>query len=303
MIAGLGGVYAAVGILLLPVFVCVAIGAAWGHRKIAFPNLFVSAIVTLVSTPALVFHTLVTTELGTGAVLSIGASAALGILVMAFMSAGLLRLAGFPVRTLVPTTTFPNAGNLGLPLSQLAFGDHGLSVAVAFFAVTSFLQHTAGVYMYTAHQGGKGSWFSPVMLAAVLAVAIRAVGLEAPGWVLESTRMLGSMTIPLMLISLGYTLVTISHAGLRDGFVLGMIRLVVGVVGGTAVVKLLNLPPDIAGVTLFQMMMPVAVVNYMYAQRFTSHADATAGGVVSSTLVFLLLCPLAFWYVGAPLKF
>jgi malate permease and related proteins len=80
-----------------------------------------------------------------------------------------------------------------------------------------------------------------------------------------------------------------------------MMRLVVGVVGGALVVKLLHLPPDIAGVTLFQMMMPVAVVNYMYAQRFTDHADATAGAVLVSTLVFLVLCPVAFWFVGAKL--
>jgi predicted permease len=303
MIAGLSGVYGAVALMLLPVFVCISVGIAWGYRKLTFPGAFISQLVTLVAVPSLVFHTLATTHLATSTVVSVAVAAALGILLMGLLSAALLRLAGFPVRTLIPTTTFPNAGNLGLPLSQLAFGDAGLSVAVTFFAVTSFLQHTVGVYLLTAHKGNRGGWISPVVLAALTAVAMRLASIPAPGWIIESTRMLGSLTIPLMLISLGYTLVTISHGSIRQGFVLGMIRLAVGLVGGTIVVKTLGLPPEIAGVTLFQMMMPVAVINYLYAQRYTDHADATAGAVVASTACFLLLCPLVLWYVGAPLKF
>ncbi len=303
MIAGLSGVYAAVGLMLLPVFVCIAVGIGWGYRKLTFPGTFISQLVTLVAVPSLVFHTLVTTRLATSTVVSVALAAALGILLMGLLSAALLRLAGFPVRTLIPTTTFPNAGNLGLPLSQLAFGDAGLSVAVTFFAVTSFLQHTVGVYLLTAHKGGRGGWISPVVLAALTALAMRLASIPAPSWIIESTRMLGSLTIPLMLISLGHTLVTISHGSIRQGFVLGMIRLAVGLVGGTIVVKALGLPPEIAGVTLFQMMMPVAVINYLYAQRYTDHADATAGAVVASTGCFLLLCPLVLWYVGAPLTF
>ncbi|WP_151446414.1 AEC family transporter [Lacisediminimonas profundi] len=306
MIAGLAGVYLAVGTMLMPVLVCIAVGIGWGHRKLAYPGMFVSTLVTMVATPALVFHTLATTRLAPGTVVSVALAAVLGIALMGVLSAIVLRIAGFPVRTLVPTATFPNAGNLGLPLSQLAFGDAGLSVAVAFFSVTSFLQHTVGVSLLTANKGGKAGkpgLISPVVLAAVSAVILRVADLPVPGWIVESTRMLGSLTIPLMLISLGYTLVTISFSSIREGFMLGMIRLGVGVVGGTAVVKLLGLPPEVAGVTLFQMMMPVAVINYMYAQRYTDHADATAGSVVASTACFLVLCPLALWYAGAPLQF
>lgn len=49
------------------------------------------------------------------------------------------------------------------------------------------------------------------------------------------------------------------------------------------------------------MMMPGPVVSYMYAQRFTSHGETVAGSVLTSTLAFFLVSPLAFWYVGAPI--
>ena len=64
------------------------------------------------------------------------------MLLCALAGALLLKVLKLPVRTLLPTAFLPNAGNLGLPMSQLAFGDAGLSVAVAFFAVNSFIMHT-----------------------------------------------------------------------------------------------------------------------------------------------------------------
>lgn len=293
--------YGAVGTMLLPVLACTMVGIEWGRRKQIYPGGFVSILVTSVATPALVFNTLVTTQLANSILFKVAISAIFGIVVMGGLSIVLLRLRGLPVRQLVPTSTFPNAGNLGLPLSQLAFGEAGLSVAVTFFAVASFLQHTAGVYVVSSVDGGKGALRSPVMFAVFLAVTIRSTGIVPPLWLLETSRLLGALTVPLMLISLGHTLITISFGNIWDGIYVGIVRLIVGIVGGTVVVKMLGLPAEIAGVTLFQMMMPVAVVSYMYAQRFTEHGDTAAGAVLGSTGAFLLVCPLALWYVGAPI--
>lgn len=299
--AGFAGVYMAIGAMLMPVLVCAGVGAEWGRRKLAYPSAAIAMLVTGVASPALVFHTLSTTALSNDILARIAIAASLGIVTAALMAALILKLLRLPIRQLVPTSAFPNSGNLGLPLSHMAFGDTGLSVAVTFFAVCSFLQHTLGVRILTGGQGksSASSWLSPVMIAAVAAVAIRAAGQTPPAWVLESTHLLGSLSVPLMLISLGHTLVTISHGSMRIGSCIGMIRLVVGVAAGALVVHLLDLPREIAGVTLLQMMMPVAVVNYMYAQRFTDHAETAASAVLSSTILFLLLSPLVLWYVGA----
>ena len=44
-------------------------------------------------------------------------------------------------------------------MSQLAFGDAGLSVAVAFFAVNSFIMHTVAVRLLPG-VNTRGSWKS-----------------------------------------------------------------------------------------------------------------------------------------------
>ncbi|MBB1597535.1 AEC family transporter [Achromobacter sp. UMC46] len=285
-------------VLMLPLLFCVGIGVFWGKRDIPFGGTFITTLVTSVTTPALVFHTFVTTHLDDRALADVAAATLLALLLCAGVAALLLKVWKLPVRTLLPTAFLPNAGNLGLPISQLAFGDAGLSVAVAFFAVNSFVMHTIAVRLLPG-VNTKGSWKSPILLASVVAVALRMLHIPVPEWVVETARMLGAVTVPLMLLSLGHALALIPSNGLRDGAKVAAIRLGVGLAAGLAVVWALDLEPVLAGALTLQMAMPCAVVSYMYAKRYTPLGDTAAGAVLVSTVVFLLLAPLMLWFTRA----
>lgn len=282
-------------VLMLPLLSCVGIGVFWGKRDIPFGGAFITTLVTSVTTPALVFHTFVTTLLDDRALADVAAATLLALLLCALVGALLLKIWKLPVRTLLPTASLPNAGNLGLPISQLAFGDAGLSVAVAFFAVNSFVMHTVAVRLLPG-VNTKGSWKSPILLASVVAVAMRLLHIPVPEWLIETARMLGAVTVPLMLLSLGHALALIPSNGLRDGAKVAAIRLVVGLAAGLAVVWALDLEPVLGGALTLQMAMPCAVVSYMYAKRYTTMGDTAAGAVLVSTVVFLLLAPLMLWF-------
>lgn len=282
-------------VLMLPLLCCVGIGVLWGKRDVPFGGAFITTLVTSVTTPALVFHTFVTTHLDDRALADVAVATLLALLLCALVGALLLKVWKLPVRTLLPTASLPNAGNLGLPISQLAFGDAGLSVAVAFFAVNSFVMHTIAVRLLPG-VNTKGSWKSPILLASVVAVALRLLNVPVPAWVIETARMLGAVTVPLMLLSLGHALALIPSTGLRDGAKVAAIRLVVGLAAGLAVVWALDLEPVLAGALTLQMAMPCAVVSYMYAKRYTTLGDTAAGAVLVSTVVFLLLAPLMLWF-------
>jgi predicted permease len=249
-------------VLMLPLLSCVGIGVFWGKRDIPFGGAFITTLVTSVTTPALVFHTFVTTQLDDRALADVAAATLLALLLCAVVGALLLKIWKLPVRTLLPTASLPNAGNLGLPISQLAFGDAGLSVAVAFFAVNSFVMHTVAVRLLPG-VNTKGSWKSPILLASVVAVAMRLLHIPVPEWLIETARMLGAVTVPLMLLSLGHALALIPSNGLRDGAKVAAIRLVVGLAAGLAVVWALDLEPVLGGALTLQMAMPCAVVSYM----------------------------------------
>lgn len=286
--------------LLAPLMACVGVGLYWSRRKLPFSANFLAMLVTSVTTPALVFHTLVSTPLDNAVLLEIGGVTVLALTITALLCGLTLRLLRMPVRDLLQTATFPNAGNLGLPLAHLAFGDSGLSGAIVFMAVCAFLQNTLGVRSLPG-AGSMGGWRSPVVVAAVVAVACRVLGLPMPSWAMESAALVGSLTVPLMLISLGYALAFIPVGGLRAGSSVAVMRLAAGAAGGFVAGWIAGLDPVLHGLIVLQMTMPCAVLSYMYATRYTDKGDISAGAVLVSTVVFLALSPLILAAVGAPL--
>ena len=133
----------------------------------------------------------------------------------------------------------------------------------------------------------------------MVAVAMRMLHIPVPAWLIETARMLGAVTVPLMLLSLGHALALIPANGLRDGAKVAAMRLVTGLAAGLAIVWVLDLEPVLAGALTLQMAMPCAVVSYMYAKRYTEMGDTAAGAVLVSTVVFLLLAPLMLWFSHA----
>lgn len=294
--------YAQLFALLTPVIACASIGAVWAAKKIDYPSRFVSVLVTSVSTPCLVFSTLVSTRLDNAVLLQVIGIAIVALLAMGLVAAVLLRLCKLSLRGYLPAAVFPNAGNLGLPLSQLTFGEDGLAVAVTIFAVFSLMQHTLGVaylgWVNPKKEGALRTFPYGATLVAVLAVSIRAFDWQVPAALLKSTQLVGSLSIPLMLISLGHALMTVSHRGVKAGAWLAGVRLSAGILASAAVVFALDLPPMVNSVLVLMTGMPVAVVSFMYADRLTHNGETVAGAVLVSTLVFVLLSPLLMGWAG-----
>jgi len=282
---------------MLPLVVCGLVGFVWGKRGIAYPSAFVSTLVTYVAIPLLVFHTLMTTPLDADALLLILGVSTVALLGAALLVAGLLWVFRLPVAALGQTAWMPNAGNLGLPMATLVFGAEGLTVAIAFFAVSSFLSFTLGLRWLTGSAGKVSR--QPVVWATILAVLSRAVGLSAPEWLLESALLLGSLAVPLMLLTLGHALSALPRSGLKAGTLVAMTRFTSGGLVALILLTVSGLPHAIAAPIALQMVMPCAINSYLFARLHGTEGDASAGGVLVSTLAFILLAPLLLWALGA----
>lgn len=282
---------------ILPLVVCVTVGFVWGKRGIAYPSAFVSTLVTYVAIPLLVFHTLMTTPLNADALLLILGASTVALLGAALLVAGLLWVFRLPVAALGQTAWMPNAGNLGLPMATLVFGAEGLTVAIAFFAVSSFLSFTLGLRWLTGSAGKVSR--QPVVWATILAVLGRAVDLSAPEWLLESALLLGSLAVPLMLLTLGHALSALPRSGLKAGTLVAVTRFTSGGLVALILLTVSGLPHAIAAPIALQMAMPCAINSYLFARLHGTEGDASAGGVLVSTLAFILLVPLLLWVVGA----
>lgn len=286
--------YVALGSVVLPLAGCLLIGYFW-RRFNRFEPAFVTFLVTRISTPCLVFHTLATTPLD-DRLLGQVALLALSSLALCAVLAWPLLATRNPAALMA--AVFPNTGNFGLPVAYLGFGQAGFSVAVLFFASCAIVQHCLG-----SSVSGKGLRIGtflrqPSLIAVAAALLSRQLPELPPDAVLQTTRLLGGITMPLMLLMLGNALAQMPREGLCGGMRIGVVRLVAGPVAGLAAGWLLGVPREVAVIGIVQMAMPVAVISYVYAGGGESRdADSVAGAVLLSTLAAVLLLPPLLWVV------
>ncbi len=286
--------------VMAPVLIVAGIGYAWVRSGQAYPTDFVARLVLNIATPCLVLSSLSRTQLDMQA---FGQMALACVAVSALMGAlGLLlsRLMAQDWKVLVPAYLFPNTGNMGLPISLYAFGEHGLALAVAFFLMLSVGHFSLGMILSGAERSWRKLLVNPIILSLVVALLVRMFDLELPRWLANTTSLLGGMAIPMMLITLGVSLASIRVQHLGHGMLLGGLRILCGAALGWLIGAALGLPPLAQGVLVLQSSMPVAVFNYLFAVRANRSPEAVASLVMCSTLLAFVLVPLLLaWWIPA----
>lgn len=289
--------FAALFSIISPVLVCAGIGYGWARFGRPFDVDFVTALVTTVATPCLVFHTLANLSVNAGAVGEMALAAVAMLALAAGASAGVLGLFRLPLRAFLPALTFPNTGNMGLPLCFLAFGDTGLALAIGVFVVCAVAQLTVGVAIASGSVSLGALARIPVLYAVAAAVAFLATGTAPPRWINDTTQLLGGITIPLMLITLGISLSRLSVRRAGRAVSLSALRLAMGFGVGVAVAWAFGLDGAARGVIVLQAAMPVAVFNFLFAQRYQTAPEEVAGMVVVSTVLSFASLPLLLLFV------
>ncbi len=283
--------------ILAPVFICVGLGALWIKRGQAFDTPMVTRLVTMIGTPALVFYALASAQLDTASFWQMGLSAVIAYFSFLLIGTLLLPLMGLSRQAFLQCITFPNIGNMGLPICYLAFGDAGLALSIAFFVVYVVLQFTVGLAIVQGSFTPKMLIDMPVIPATVLAIVFLANNMAVPTWLLNTTKMIGDLTIPLMLFTLGVSLASLTLGNLRVAFSVATLRFVLGLGVGIAIVVGLGLDVKKSAIVILQCSMPVAVYAYLFAQLYDQRAEAVAGTVMVSTLMSLVSLPLVLFYV------
>ncbi len=283
--------------IIAPIFVCAALGYAWARTKRTWDTEFVTTLTYYIGTPCLVFSTLTSTPLTASAFVAMAgaAGAALG----GFLVIGVIVLLVFrlPLRPYLPPLIFPNAGNMGLPLCLFAFGDAGLALGIAYFTVTSVSNFTLGVWISSGSTSPKQFLKTPLIYAVAAALAAMVTATEVPLWIANTTDLIGGLTIPLILITLGVSLAKLKVSNIRRSFGLSIFRLVLGFGVGWGIAYMFGFDGMERGVVILQSAMPVAVFNYLFAQRYNNAPEDVAGTVVVSTALSFLSMPLLLMVV------
>jgi len=279
---------------IAPVMIVIAVGYLWAKIKKPYDTRFVSDLVINAGSPCLIVASLVSVNLNTGALLQVFFACVL-VMMAAGMIAGIgLRLTGQSVSTYLPAMVFPNIGNMGLPLCLYAFGAQGLALAVAYFTTVSIFMFTCGPLI--AKGGLKDGLLNilkhPIIISVVVALGIKVSGVALPVWMMRPVQLIGDITIPLMLFTLGVSLSRLKVENLARSILFGSLRILLGLGTGLLVVAVLGITGTPRGVILIQASMPVAVFNYLFAVQYDRSPELVAGIVVFSTLISFCALPL-----------
>ena len=286
--------------VLAPVFLTILFGYLWARAGQPFDRDLVSRLVMAIGAPCLIVATLDQAPLSLSALARVVLVYALVLAGTVVLGLACLRLLGLAWRTWFNALAFPNVGNMGLPLCLLAFGEQGLALGLAWFMVNSLLHFTVGPLVASGERGGPGLLFQPVIGSVVLALLMIITGVTLPTWLANTVELVGGFTIPLMLLTLGAALHGLPLGHLRVGLVVACLRLSLGLLVGLLVCLLLGLEGVLRGVVLVQSSMPVAVFNYLFAERYAREPSALAASVLLSTLLaFVVLVPLLAWLLPA----
>ena len=283
--------------VILPVVLVAALAGALDRYR-PIPVEPIASIVFFLFTPALVFHSLSNTELP--AALSVRI---VGVAVIAFLAGYALSVVWSTARRHEPSlraglalsVTSINAGNMGLPVTLLAFGDAGLEVAVVHFITVATLAASASVAVASMAGGSArdaliAPFRFPVLYAAAAGLAVSGFDVELPVTIAAPAESLAGAAVPVMLVVLGLQLGRGlgGRGDLVDTGAAAVLRLAAGPAIALGATYLLGIDGMTQRVLIVLGGMPTAVFATILATEFSARPQFVTRSVVTSTLLSVL---------------
>ncbi|MEW8104442.1 MAG: AEC family transporter [Candidatus Thiodiazotropha endolucinida] len=280
----------------LPVFGIALLGYIYG-RLCGSDILSVNRINMQLFVPALLFYVLSEKIPDTQEWKTIAWGALMIIIVSGIVSFPLTRLLGMRPRVLLPSMMFSNAGNLGLPLAALAFGDQLLPLAVVAFVVSISLHFSLGIWLVSGRVHPTELLRNPVFLATLAGVMANAFDWHTPSILMPGLVMLSEVAIPLMLVSLGVRLIHIELRYWKAGLSGALLCPLSGLIGAWVAIIWLQPNEQMREILLLFSILPPAVMNYLLAESYHQSPQEVAAMVAFGNLASLIVIPIALAFI------
>ncbi|MEX0276588.1 MAG: AEC family transporter [Ruegeria sp.] len=284
--------------VVLPVLICAGVGYCLALIKAPFDNKVIGGIVSKVGYPTLIISHLSTTNLAVGTFLDIMAAAAMAVAGFGILGFAALKVMRLPVRAFLTPLMHGNVGNIGLPITLLALGDAGMAYTMAFVVVVLVSIFTLGMWIPAGEFSVRKLATSPIIYAVILSLILMATGQSLPQPIAKSFDILGGLSIPLMLLTLGHTLATLRISSLGRAVLLTVLHLLMAVAIASALVWLFGFTGAERGALILCCLMPSSVATYLFIdQHVPEYGPDVAGFILVSTLATIAVLPVAltFW--------
>lgn len=292
---------------ILPVFVVVGLGYLL-DRKFDLDAKTISRTSLYVLSPCLIFTSLVRSSVSgdeVGRIFLFEVAMTAILLAITRGVARLARLSRQQESAFLLSVLFINAGNYGLSVNLFAFGEEAMARAIIFFAGSTVLVNTLGVFLASRGRADvKRALLNVFKVPMVYAVGLAFIARALPWsvtdvWWFRGLDTVGRAAVPVMLLLLGIQLARNSVG--RDWKRVSaatFLRLGLAPLLGLLLAAVIGLTGDTRRASVLEASMPTAVMSVVLALEFDVLPEFVTGVVFLSTV----LSPLSLTLLIALLR-
>ncbi len=281
--------------IIFPIFAIVFVGMFYGKRYL--PDMSLPNRLNMdVFIPALLFGVLIRQAENAGLYVNLAIGAALVTIISGVLAWPVAKLLKIDPKTFCPPMMFGNSGNMGLPLTVMAFGEEAFPASIVVFLVSTFLHISLGSYLLDRRSHILQQLFSPMVLAVIAAILVSVTDFQISETVMKPIDMLGEICIPLMLFALGVRLADVDLSEWHLGLISGILAPVIGIVTVLIALPFIEMTKMQQGVLFMFGALPPAVMNFMFAEHYDQEPARVAAIVLIANAFSLISIPLALVY-------
>ncbi len=282
--------------IVFPIFAIVLLGFLYGRKHT--PDMAAANKLNIdVFVPALIFDVMTAKSFDLAAYQSLTIAGIAVVLGSALLAWPVARVFGFQMKTFLPPMMFNNSGNMGLPLMLFAFGEKALPAAVVLFLIENTLHFSVGTKIINSNYSLLALFKIPMLLATCAAIFVSLIEWQVPQLLAVPIKMLGQISIPLMLFALGVRLIHIDWRDWKIGAVGAVVSPLSGLIIAIPLGYLLALPAQQQAMLIVFSALPPAVLNYMIAERYNQQPKQVASIVMLGNMSAILIIPLVLAFV------
>ena len=278
--------------ILIPIYAIVIAAYLMGRCNFPWASKKLTPLVLHVALPCLVIRQLANDRADPTEMLWMLLAAAMVFGFSSILAIVLLKLTRQDLRTYLSAFTLNNM-SIGLAVGILGFGNNGLALCIGFASIILVAQFTFGHWWYA----GKYQWQvlvkEPFIWSFLLALAFMFLEVQLPSYVDKTLQQMGMLTIPLLLLSLGFSLAQIRFNGFLKGMLFAGIRLTIFVGMSFCTVLLLGLEGESRAIVLLLSVLPASTINILMADQ--------AEDVDMPPLTMMIMCTNLWMTVALPI--
>lgn len=300
---------------VLPSFAIAFLGYLYSVKDNKLDMKSIANLIYYIFSPCLVYSTMAEHAFQFQEFIMIGFSVIVLIFSLMFMAWMYKKMTGLNGRGIYLPIIFMNTGNIALPMALFLYGNDGLSKAIIFHLINVMFLYTMGVFMVSKKADIKEFFKIPFLYAAIFGIIASSIQIPVPeslanylSLIGKGIDILGKGAIPLLIISLGYSLKRTKLSDIKHGLAGAGMRLIVGPLiafGLIALFRAIGWSPIEQGydqvlfagmrtteaVIILMGSMPAPIMSFLLNEKFEDCPEIAASMVLMGTLAGVVTIP------------